>query len=231
MPTTFDFTLNTFQEDCSVGQISDDTVYGTPNPDRGLRANKLISGFVNSDGDVTIVTTTPVDSNPLANLIYDFVTPKDAHYKFILFSVSDFYSAVTTYSLNDITYYATTGGFYIAIDDAFDSVDPDAVNGASYWTLLDDAALLLQVDNTSTTVEIYTYDDIVDCRGNDALRDYLEEAIDAGLCKDKNCDFELVHEQWRKMDLMVNGAQSMNFQGRQSEAEEIIREYSFYADL
>jgi hypothetical protein len=229
MPTTFDVTLNTFQEDCTTAQLTNETVYGAPNPDRNTLALRLIAGHVNSSSVITLVTATPVDADPVVNAAWDFDTPQDSHYQFILFSISDFWNVATVYLIDEITYDVAGGGFYKALQNSFDT---SPVTDTAYWQLLTDDDLLSEVDNATATVEVFIYDDIVDCRGNDCLRDFLEEAIDNGLCKGgKEIDFKLVKEDWDKMDLLVNGANAKNFTGKMSEAEEIIREYSDFCDL
>lgn len=215
MALTYDLTLGSFQSDTSVHNICDTTVWGGTEPARNTRANYLITAYKDVDGNPTYVTTTPLNADPTVVDEWSFDTPRDARYEWILLS-TELYAAATAYNTDDVRTYNSLP--YIALQDGFQDITPDAANGSDYWKLVEDYKTI--VDNAS--LEQYVYEDIIDTKLRDCLRDELEKAVDNGLCN-KGCKTNEITEDFNKIELLVTGANSKNWEQKMSEAEEIIR--------
>ena len=247
MALTFEYAITAVQADCSTNTLTDNTVYGNGEAERHQRANYVIAAkkavdgtpsYLEMDNSAAHNTTGSITLDDYVPDEIVFPTAKDGWYQFFILSCP-IYAGATDYQAesvvgesNDysVVYYDSNDaneGFYKCLTANGPSNGGDVLPGAdpAVWEPLSIAATdaeatwLPIIDNTQ--IDTAEHNDIVTCYAENCMTRLLEEAVDEGLCKD--CDqFGKIHAYMR-VDILVNGANAMNYQEKQSEAEEILR--------
>lgn len=227
--------LETRTQDTDQGKIKDETPYGAPNQLRSDRANFLIAAKMDENQNLTFLDGIN-NSDPLNSLEYFFPTLVDGAYRFIL-SVFEKWGAGVNYQIEvqasgvitqyaDIIYHVTSTKYFKAIQvngPATSIVEPTVTVGwEAYWTeFVPSSTSIMPQINTDQFV-IHIHDDIVTFKFEDCIKDKLVDVGDEILCGVCDKWDELMPSV--KMLLMLNEAQSENWQNKQPRADVIIKQ-------
>jgi hypothetical protein len=220
--------LKTRSQDKTIAIFADATVYGTPEADRNDEAHFI--AIAKADENQNLAFISDIDnSDPLNALEYQITQSADGHYRLFSFN-PPFYNGATEYTkqietdgvvsvYGDIVWHPGSATWYKAIGTAFTAIEPSVTaSWEDYWTATIDWTL--EVSNNKTNV--YIHDDIITFRFEDCFVTELDEVNDDILCNVCN-KFEDMFKVL-SMQLMLDGANSNNWQGKQSKSEVILQE-------
>jgi hypothetical protein len=240
MPFTKDdfiLCLDARTQDKTIGRFTDETPYAVNgNQARNTTANKLLIAKMDANQNLVFATVTPTDADPRVNLTYTFTTlantggkVKDGAYRAFLFAVNLWYNNVdyqeqqvdgegTITQYGDIVYHITSEKYYRALLPSGPGTtfyEPTVTYWEEYTGNWQDQIL-------SDQLIIHIHDDIVPFNFEDCLKDELSEVADDILCGvcDKWDDILKVV----KMTLLLDEANSNNWQDKQTRAEVILQE-------
>ncbi len=234
MPFTKDdyiLCLDTRTQDASKGLIKDETPYGGVNQLRTDNANVLVVAKLGENQALTFVANID-NSDPLNALQWYFDTDEDSEYRFFLMVVSlwvnnvnyqkEILSGTTVTQYADIVYHPTSEKFYKAKEvsgPATTFYEPTVTAGwETYWEEISD--FTTQILNDQIIVHIH--DDLVAFKYEDCLKDALVDLTDDVLCR--VCQkWEDMYDYFR-MELLLTGAESENWQNHPDRADFIITE-------
>lgn len=211
-----------YSGDCEVHQFQDKINWGSPEEDRSQGADILLAFHVT---DKSVEENVAVDSKPyLSKLIYDINNTLDGHYRYELLRVPIYFnstsyvkeikdsnSVTTTYP--SIVYYSTTDSFYKAIEDNV-GIAPDDPTGTTYWEPF--TAFTTDIFRANTTLRVYVYNAIYDCRSRKCVRKAL---TDLGC----GCDDLKAFQSVYKKQALLMGARALTDNGDYNKAETNIR--------
>lgn len=223
MSLTRVFAITKTTTDVAQAVFVDNTVYGSPNVNRNQEAHFILIAKMDENQQLSFISNID-NSAPLTSLSYNFVNSIDGAYRLILFVPAAYDNAatytgeiitngiITTYA--NIVWDAGTGKFYKAIGTNFSG---HAVTQTAYWQ--PDPDFTTQVNTNKVTT--FVQDDIIVFRYEDCEVSKLDCAVDnilCGLCTDIQSLFSILQQQ-----LVLDGAQSENWQQKATNAEIIIR--------
>jgi hypothetical protein len=243
MPFTKDdfiLCLEARTQDSGIGRFRDETPYSVDgNQARNSTANVLVVAKMDENQELVFIPGID-NSDPLNALTWLFnTTPnaggtiKDGAYRAFYFIISpwvnnvnyqqqilDVDNVVTQYA--DIVYHAASESFYKAIQvsgPASTFYEPDVTVGwEAFWEVITDFSPEILNDQ----LIIHIHDDIVPFAFEDCLKDELVEIADDILCG--------VCDKWDdllkpvKMALLLDAANSENWQNKATRAEVILLE-------
>lgn len=214
-------------------RISNDTIYGGSNPNRGDSAEILIGAHVDEAEIENFIT---IDSTPyLSKTLYDISNTLDGHYHFETLRFPSYNGATPYFAIvrdgnniivtyPSVVYYATTGKFYVSIL-ASTGINPDAINGATYWQVITDFTTQDLRKNTNLTVGIF--DTLFDFRGRIGVKNELYKLVSKGCgCIE---DINKLLPYLKKKVLLV-GAKSKADDNNTNQAETITRQLQLLID-
>ncbi len=221
--------LDTRSQDCSLAKISDESEYGVGGADdRNDHAQYLLPYKMDEKETITFITGVD-NSAPLTALEWSFVPTAIGAYRFFYLIILPWSDAtayvkevvtsgvITTYA--DIVYHG--GAVYKAIDPSTD-VEPGVDSGwEDDWEVVPDLTTLIGYVNKDT-IKVHIHTDIITCKYESCLVDYFDDSADLilkGLCDDLTKILPTL-----KAQLLLDGAQSNNWQNKQTRSEVILVE-------
>jgi hypothetical protein len=213
--------------DVSQAVFVDSTVYGTPELNRNQEAHYVLIAKMDENQVLSFISGID-NSTPLATTNYSFANSVDGAYRMLQFN-PPFYSGAATYTKEvsfggvvsvyaDIVWHPGTAKFYKAIATSFTAIEPGVTLGwATSWQA--DPDFTLEVSNNKTNT--FIKDDIITFRYEDCLVEYIDETTDdilCGLCTNWDKLFPTLSAQ-----LLLDGANSNNWQNKQTRSEIIIK--------
>jgi len=231
--------LATRSQDKTLAKFIDETVYGSPNADRDDEAHFIVIAKMDENQSLTFITGID-NTTPLTSLEYLFTNSADGAYRLIEF-IPNFYNGATPYgretkdSEGNITIYAnviwhpTSNKFYKAIylnTPTFTGVEPSITVGwQNYWEEFTDFESQIAATTSGTNTDKIPYeihDDIITFRLEDCIVEKLDCTTDTILCS--VCDRLEELLPTLKVQLMLDGANSNNWQDKQTRSETIIEQ-------
>jgi hypothetical protein len=234
MPFTKDdyiLCLDTRTQDASKGLIKDETPYGAPNQLRVNQANFLVVAKLGENQTLSFVSGID-NSDPINALQWYFTTDEDSEYRFFLFETHewandvDYQKEIITDSIitqyGNIVYHVASAKFYKAIETSGPSstfYEPSVTVGwQTYWVEISDFSTQILTDQ----LIVHLHDDLVAFKYEDCLKDVLVNLTDDVLCG--VCQkWEDMYDYFR-MELLLTGAESENWQNHPDRADFIITE-------
>jgi hypothetical protein len=213
--------------DVSQAVFVDSTVYGGAEPVRSAEAHYVLIAKMDENQVLSFISGID-NSAPLATTNYSFANSVDGAYRMLQFN-PPFYSGAATYTKEvssggvvsvyaDIVWHLGTAKFYKAIATNFTAIEPGVTVGwATSWQA--DPDFKLEVSNNKTNT--FIKDDIITFRYEDCLVEYIDETTDdilCGLCTSWDKLFPTLSAQ-----LLLDGAESNNWQNKQTRSEIIIK--------
>lgn len=227
---TYILCLNTVSQDITTFKIQNETVYGGSYDDRGDNAEYLLVAKIDENQNLTFIDG--IDNTlPLSALEWDITSEADGSYRAFYISIApwlvgtDYVKEVLDEDDNiesyaDITY--DDGVVYKAIDDST-GVQPGVTSGwEDYWEIVTDLTTLIEYGIDKDSIYVHIHDDILDFQFQKCVRDELDDASDLilnGLCDKIEKLLPIL-----KMQLLLDGARSNNWQDKQTRSEVILVE-------
>lgn len=210
-------------QDCSMFSIKDETEYDSDVAGDGREdaARIMVAAKMTEKEALTFISGLD-NSSPLSAIEWDITSEGDGAYRFFYFNIL-FYGGATEYIGGDnpsIVYNDSV--YYIAIaEDTFTAIEPGVTSGwEDYWEEYDIANLKDQIANTSLDIKIH--DDIVTCNFENCILASLDKIPDNILCG--LCVSSEQLDTLLTMDILLDGANSKNWQQKAPQAETILRE-------
>jgi hypothetical protein len=213
--------------DVTKAVFVDNTLYGGIEVLRSAEAHYVLIAKIDENQVLSFISGID-NSAPLSTLQYSFTNSIDGAYRLIQFN-PPFYSNTTTYTKEvssggifsvyaDIVWHLGTSKFYKAIGNNFIGIQPGVTVGwQTFWQV--DPDFKLEVSNNKTNT--FIKDDIITFRYEDCLVEYIDKTTDdilCGLCNDWDKLFPTLSAQ-----LLLDGANSNNWQNKQTRSEIIIK--------
>lgn len=218
MSLTREWYLETRTLDKTVAVFRDITVYGSPNVNRNQEAHFIVIAKMDEFQALTFLQNID-NTDPLNKLEYSVVQTVDGAYRLIAFNPAIWSNSVD-FLAGTIVY--SDGVFYKASQDSGPGssvIEPNVTTGwESYWSANPD--FTLEVENA--LVDKFIHDDIITFRYEECLvkeLDNIDEDILCGAC----ATLEKLTKSMA-MQLMLAGANSNNWQDKQTRSEVIIAE-------
>jgi len=221
--------LKSRSQDKTIAVFVDATVYGGAENERVEEAHHIEIAKADENQALTFNTTVTENGTPLTSLEYQITQSADGHYRLFAFN-PPFYSGAATYTKKvevdgvvtvypDIVWHTGSAAFYRAIETSFTAIEPSVTVGwETYWEVVTDWT----IEILNTKANVYIHDDIITFRYEDCLVTELDEVNDdilCGVCAKWDDLFPVL-----SMQLLLDGANSNNWQGKQSKSETIILE-------
>lgn len=228
--TVYELELVAEQEDQSSAVIMDVSVYTGEN--RSDKANFLAVSKNDASGNATYLGSID-NTQPLTAIQWTFLTALDGWYQFNLIRLGLYSSSpiVTQAEIKDgqgvITQYATvvfhtpTGQVVKAKTTGTITVQPGQTGWQTYWEVISDYSVLVGYG----TINVLQWGDLIDCYLRDGLRDGLD-AINSKPWFSETQNRVKLYELYFQFNSDVNGLQALNADGRFSEMEESVRQYT-----
>jgi hypothetical protein len=221
--------LKTRSQDATLAVFVDETIYGTPEVNRNQEAHYILIAKMDENQQLTFLPGV-INTTPLTTLEYPFTQSVDGAYRLIEFNPAFYDNAahynqevksgttVTTYA--NIIWHGASNAFYKAINHTdFVGIEPSVTTGwADYWQVCTEE--IFQANISSDKAGIVVHDDIITFRYEECLIEELDEVNDdilCGVCAKWEDMFETL-----AMQLLLDGANSKNWQDKQPQAEIII---------
>lgn len=220
--------LKTRSQDSTIAVFADETVYGGAENDRNEEAHYVLIAKVTENQILTFIANVD-NTDPLNTLEYTFTQSVDGFYRLIEF-VPPYYSGGAEYTKEvssggsisvypDIIWHPGSASFYTAIGTAFTAIEPSVTGGwAAYWRVSTEADFQANVSSNKGVIVIH--DDVITFRLEDCLVTQLDEVNDdllCGICAKWEDLFDTL-----ALQLMLDGANSNNWQNKQTRSEIII---------
>lgn len=208
-------TKDAVQEVASSFHLTDLSLWGSGgNPARNTKALALFVTKTDKNGARTLLVTTPDVSNPVTVSAWDVAIAVDGLVEKILFVVNIWASG--TFATNDIIFYSVNSKFYKATQASTGQLPTNA----TFFVEVPQANLYTnEILNPCVTMVVTVLNDLIVGYIDLALADEYEANTDVFL----NGKYDLKSNKADYLFGLVNGAESALIQGRQYEAEEIVR--------
>ena len=207
-------------QDKTIGTFTDETVYGGANLLRNQEAHFIVIAKMDFNQQLTVIANID-NSDPLNDLSYQFAVSADGAYRLIAFNPA-FFSASVNYVVGNIVWQGSSASFYKAKAISGIATTPYTpsvtVGWENYWDLITDFSEELE----NPLVNMYIHDDIVTFNFEECLMTELEEINDDILCGVCTNFQDLI--KVNSMQLLLAGANSNNWQGKQEKSEVILVE-------
>lgn len=229
---TYKLCLNERFQDLSKLGITDSSIYGTTNPDRRIDAARFLIGAKMNDQQVLSYIPTIINTDYINQVEWQFDNAGLGAYRFFYISVP-FYSSIVSYvkpiinSNGSVTQYGNivydAGVFYKVKSDAtaspFSNIEPGVTSGwENYWEVISEDSFKNEYLNDKITV--FISDDISTGEFDQCLLDTLSDLTDLELLNTDPTSPDYFNVL--KMELMLDSAESENWQGQATRAETIL---------